>query len=299
MDNADRIADGHYARKQLHCPSRVVAWSHRSRFELARALVAPYAGGRLLDYGCGDGTFVAMVHASFAETRGADVDPAQIEACRRRLGDLRGVSFGLTSDIPGGGQPWRVITCMEVLEHCLEGERRRILEELASLCTPHGRVVISVPIETGPSLLVKQSMRAVAGLRGLGDYAYRERYSVVEMIRAVAGLSVPRVVYTGAGVTGPFSYYGHKGFDWREVERDIADRFRIERRLFTPVRLTGRFANSQAWFVCASSSRRTAESAAPYVDSRAGSSSPACAKTSRSDASAARGAPLRRPAGVP
>ena len=98
MENADRIADGHYARKQLHCPSRVVAWSHGSRFELARALVAPFSGGRLLDYGCGDGTFVAMVHASFAETRGADVDPEQIEACRRRLGDLRGVEFGLTSD---------------------------------------------------------------------------------------------------------------------------------------------------------------------------------------------------------
>jgi SAM-dependent methyltransferase len=283
MDNADRIADGHYARKQLHCPSRVVAWSHGSRFELARALVKPYAGGRLLDYGCGDGTFVAMVHALFAEARGADVDPHQIEACRRRLGDLRGVSFGLTSDT-AGGPAWTVITCMEVLEHCLETERRRILEELASKCAPQGRVIISVPIETGPSLLVKQCVRAVAGLRGLGDYAYRERYSAVEMIRGVAGLSVPRVLYTGAGATGPFSYYGHKGFDWRDVEREVAERFRIERRLFTPVRLTGRFANSQAWFVCATRGPRTAESDAPPADSPGASSSPARAKTNRSDA---------------
>jgi hypothetical protein len=71
------------------------------------------------------------------------------------------------------------------------------------------------------------------------------------MIRAVAGLSVPRVLYSGAGASGPFSYYGHKGFDWCDVEREVAARFRIERRLFTPVRMTGRFANSQAWFVCA------------------------------------------------
>jgi 2-polyprenyl-3-methyl-5-hydroxy-6-metoxy-1,4-benzoquinol methylase len=251
MENADRIADGHYARKQLHCPSRVVAWSHGSRFELARALVAPYAGGRLLDYGCGDGTFIAMVHASFAEAHGADVDPEQIAACRRRLGDLRGVSFGLTADTAGGHGAWSVITCMEVLEHCLEQERRRILDQLVSLCALDGRVIISVPIETGPSLLVKQCVRAVAGLRGLGDYAHRERYSAAEMIRAMAGLSVPRVVYTGAGANGPFSYYGHKGFDWRDVEQEVAARFRIERRLFTPVRVTGRLANSQAWFVCA------------------------------------------------
>jgi 2-polyprenyl-3-methyl-5-hydroxy-6-metoxy-1,4-benzoquinol methylase len=253
MENADRIADGHYARKQLHCPSRVVAWSHGSRFELARALVAPHAGGRLLDYGCGDGTFVAMVHASFAVTRGVDVDPEQIEACRRRLGDLRGVSFGLAAELLSDRDAWTVITCMEVLEHCLESERRRILDELGSLCSRGGRVIISVPIETGPSLIVKQCARALAGLRGLGDYAHRERYSPAEMIRAVAGFRVPRALYTGVGANGPFSYYGHKGFDWREVEREVAARFRIERRLFTPVRVTGRLANSQAWFVCARS----------------------------------------------
>src|SRR4029079_17002072 len=68
--DAARIAGGHYARKQIHCPSRVVAWSHGSRFDLARRLVAAAEGGRLLDYGCGDGTFVAMVHAGFAESRG-------------------------------------------------------------------------------------------------------------------------------------------------------------------------------------------------------------------------------------
>lgn len=298
MENADRIADGHYARKQLHCPSRAVAWSHGSRFALARTLVAPYAGGRLLDYGCGDGTFVAMVHDAFTETRGADVEPEQIAACRRRLGDLRGVSFSLTTDI-GCASAWTVITCMEVLEHCLESERRRILDELAVLCSPAGRVIVSVPIETGPSLLVKQCVRAVAGFRGLGDYAYRERYSPAEMIRAVAGLSVPRVVYTGTGASGPFSYYGHKGFDWREVEREVGDRFRIERRLFTPVRLTGRFANSQAWFVCATRSHRTVESAGPPVDSPATSSSQVSAKTSPSGASAVHGAAPRRPAGAP
>ena len=63
-----------------------------------------------------------------------------------------------------------VITCMEVLEHCLEPERLRVLDELAGLARPAGRVVISVPIEIGPSLAAKQLARALAGLRGLGDY---------------------------------------------------------------------------------------------------------------------------------
>jgi SAM-dependent methyltransferase len=227
-----------------------VAWSHGSRFDLARRLVAA-EGGRLLDYGCGDGTFVAMVHVGFAESRGVDVEPDQIAACRARLGDLPGVSFAMTRDLGASDErAWTVVTCMEVLEHCLEPERRRILTALGQLCAPGGLVIISVPIETGPSLVGKQFFRAVAGLRGFGDYAHRERYSPREIVRGTAGLAVPRVVYEGRGVNGPFSYYGHKGFEWRDVQREIAERLSIERRTFSPLPWAGSLLNSQVWFIC-------------------------------------------------
>lgn len=214
-------------------------------------MVAARAGGRLLDYGCGDGTFVAMVHGGFAETRGVDVEPDQIAACRERLGDLSGVSFAMTRDLDATERgAWSVVTCMEVLEHCLEPERLRIINELGRLSEPGGLIVISVPIETGPSLAGKQFFRAIAGLRGFGDYAHRERYSPVEMVRAAAGLAVPRVVYEGHGTTGPFSYYGHKGFEWRDVQREIAGRLSITRRTFSPLPWAGAVLNSQVWFMC-------------------------------------------------
>jgi hypothetical protein len=192
-----------------------------------------------------------MVHAGFAETRGVDVEPDQVAGCRARLGDLPGVSFALTRDLGAADEgAWTVVTCMEVLEHCLEAERRRILDELGRLCAANGAIVISVPIETGPSLVGKQFFRAIAGLRGFGDYAHRERYSPVEMLRAAAGFEVPRVVYEGHGATGPFAYYGHKGFEWRDVEREIAERLTIERRTFSPLPRAGSLLNSQVWFVC-------------------------------------------------
>lgn len=249
--NDARLRDGDYARKQIYCPSLVVRWSHGRRFELARRLVAPYAGGRLLDYGCGDGTFVAMAHAGFRETVGVDVDPGQIAECRRRLEDLPGVRFGLARDLaeaaPGS---WDVVTCMEVLEHCVEDERRRVLDALASAGRA-GRVVISVPIEVGPSLAGKQAFRALAGLRRLGDYQHREKYSLAEMLRSIAGLPVGRVAFDGRDADGPYRYYGHKGFDYRELAREIDARFAIERRLFSPIGWLGPVLNSQAWFVCA------------------------------------------------
>src|SRR4051812_20937796 len=214
----DLLKSGDYARKQIYCRSGIVRWSHGSRFELARALVAARAG-RLLDYGCGDGTFVAMVHAGFAESVGIDVDPKQVGECQARLGHLPGVRFGVTppagSPLPAG--TWDVVTCMEVLEHCLEDERRRVIGELRRLVSPSGMVVVSVPIEIGASLPGKHLVRLIAGLRGLGDYRHRERYSALELIRSTAGLPIARVPVEGDGPDGPYRYYGHKGFDYRDV----------------------------------------------------------------------------------
>jgi len=249
----DLLRDGDYARKQIFSRSRLVRFSHGSRFDLARKLVDPRQGGRLLDYGCGDGTFVAMVHDRFAETAGADVDARQLAECQARLGHLPGVRFGLTADLVRNEPParWDVVTCMEVLEHCLEPERRRVLDELARLVAPSGLVVISVPIEVGPSVACKQFVRALAGLRRLGDYQHRERYTPIEMARSVVGARIDRVAFKGSGPDGPYFYYGHKGFDFRDLEREIAQRMTITRRLFTPLPLTRALLNSQAWFVCA------------------------------------------------
>ena len=255
MDD-DVLRSGDYARKQIFCPSRIVRWSHGSRFDLARRLVAPRRGGRLLDYGCGDGTFVAMVHADFAETAGVDVDAGQIAECAARLGHLPGVRFALTGDLAREDSArWDVVTCMEVLEHCLEPERRRVLDELARLAAPGAAIVISVPIEIGPSVAGKQVVRALAALRGLGDYRHRERYTPVEMIRSIAGARIDRLAIQRPGPDGPSFYYGHKGFDFRDVEREIAARMTIVRRLFTPLPIFGPLLNSQAWFVCENRSR--------------------------------------------
>src|SRR5262249_59755010 len=131
-----------------------------------------------------------MAHAAFTETIGADVDPAQIAECAARLGHLPGVRFAQASALSPGPMPsalaWDVVTCMEVLEHCLEPERRRVIDELARLVAPQGLVVVSVPIEIGPSVAAKQLARAGAGLRGLGDYRHRERDSPWELLPSVA-----------------------------------------------------------------------------------------------------------------
>jgi 2-polyprenyl-3-methyl-5-hydroxy-6-metoxy-1,4-benzoquinol methylase len=250
---ADPVRQGHYARKQLYCPSAVVAWSHASRFRLALELAGARPGGRLLDYGCGDGTFLALAHGRFADAVGADVDAGQVVDCRHRLAELGNVAFVVTSmlDAPEHAGAYDVVTCMEVLEHTTDDERGRVVDALARLVRHDGRIIISVPIEVGPALLAKQLFRAIAAWRGHGDYRHRETYTVREMAAAALGRrGLARAIYAVDGVDGRFTYCGHKGFDWRVLEIELHERLAVDERLFSPMPLFGSVLNSQVWFVC-------------------------------------------------
>ena len=109
---------------------------------------------------------------------------------------------------------------MEMLEHCVDAERRRVLDELrAARARPAGRVVISVPIEIGPALLGKQFFRAIAAWRGHGDYPHRETLLPARAPAppALARPHLARARYAVDDAAGPLHYCGHKGFDWRDA----------------------------------------------------------------------------------
>ena len=55
------IQEGHYAKKQLRNPLGLIRWSHRARFAKALKLAADLKGRRVLDFGCGDATFLALL----------------------------------------------------------------------------------------------------------------------------------------------------------------------------------------------------------------------------------------------
>jgi 2-polyprenyl-3-methyl-5-hydroxy-6-metoxy-1,4-benzoquinol methylase len=250
------LAEGTYARKQIFSRSRLVAWSHGNRFAMAKRLVAEDAGGRLLDYGCGDGTFVAMVHDAFALTIGTDADAGQLADCARRFRDLPRLAFvpraALLEDSEARhAGAYDVVTCMEVLEHCVDDIRRGVLEDLRRLVAPGGRVIISVPIEVGPSLLAKQVARRLAAWRRIGDYQHAERYLWRELARmAVArpGRGIVRPTY-GAAEGGAYVHHGHKGFDWRGLEAEVRLYFDLEPLRYSPMPLLGSFLNSQVWLI--------------------------------------------------
>ena len=81
------VEDGHYYREQIGSSNKVIAWSHTSRFVKALSLLDA-SDLSVLDYGCGDGTFLAMAADQIKQGHGSDIDANQIEGCRERFAEL-------------------------------------------------------------------------------------------------------------------------------------------------------------------------------------------------------------------
>jgi 2-polyprenyl-3-methyl-5-hydroxy-6-metoxy-1,4-benzoquinol methylase len=244
------VEQGHFYKDQIANKLRVIAWSHRSRFATALQLIGQ-TRGNLLDYGCGDGTFLAMAADVVARGHGVDVNVNQVADCRSRLADLRNLTFSVPEDLCDGkfDGAFDLITCMETLEHVPEPVVDAVLADITRLCAPGGRVIISVPVEIGPSFLLKQTIRALAAQRGVSSYHLAERYGARDALRMLfAGRHtvVPRRAFTVDGRV----FYSHFGFNWRRMRDWVSRYLRVERTLFTPVGSFGGLVSSQAYFVC-------------------------------------------------
>ena len=246
---------GEYSRKQL-IGGGIMAWSHRRRFATALQLAQAHGARTVLDFGCGDGTLVGMLAATFPRAVGAEIDPRLVQHCAERFRHLPNASFVLTEELAASApHSFGLIMCTEVLEHCTSERLDAAIDTMRHLLARDGTLVVSVPVETGPALAVKQVARAVKALIG-GEATYRdrERYTLSEfLVMLLAGekTAIPRPVYRqDFAPDRPNPYHGHKGFNWRALRSRLALSFVIHRTTFSPTSMLGPGAASQAWLIC-------------------------------------------------
>jgi SAM-dependent methyltransferase len=249
LDNS--LRGGHYARKQIYCKDWLISWSHRRRYQVGLKLTRQLSASRILDYGCGDGTFLAMLAADSTASLsavGAEMYTSLVEDCNARLGRA-GLRFVLSDelDAPEHVNAYDLVSCMEVLEHIPNVEG--LLDRFRRLLVPSGVLLISVPVEIGPVLIIKQMIRTIAGWRGLGDYPGTSSYSLREYLASVfAGprQHIERPIHRDSDGQ---SFHDHKGFNWRVLRDAVARRFAIERTLSSPFVSLPPHLATQVWFV--------------------------------------------------
>ncbi len=235
-----------YSERLLQQGNTLTRLAHQSRFSAVLDAISGTQYTQALDYGCGDGWLLRMAYERgiVQSGFGVDVDPHMLSECHHNFADIAGFQFCHTDEIAARILPQScdLFICTETLEHVENTES--VLEQILPYCKPGARMVISVPVEIGPSLLVKQIGRYLANMKG--RYGY-ERYSPSELFSASILWDVNRFISSHSLNS---SYKGHKGFDYRNVEKMLRRKVDIEKIVFSPFPWLGNRLNSTVIWIC-------------------------------------------------
>lgn len=235
-----------YSQRILQQGSRLTRLAHRSRFGTVLDAIRNAQYTQALDYGCGDGWLLKMAYDQnlVKEGFGVDVEPLMLSSCKELFADIPGFQFCQPHELPEKISPKScdLILCTETLEHI--GEPESVLEQMLAYSQPGAKMVISVPIEIGPSLLFKQLGRYFANRKG--GYGY-ERYRLNELFSASILWNTNSFPSSHSAKA---SNTGHKGFDYRKIDKLLQRKVTIERTILTPFPWTGHLINSTVIWIC-------------------------------------------------
>jgi SAM-dependent methyltransferase len=121
------------------CPSFTWRAGQERRFRMIRRWASP-AGCRVLDVGCGVGTYTAAFRRETPHVFGVEVE---LERAREARGQVPGIVQAIGERLPFASGSFDLILSHEVLEHVTDD--RACAEEMVRVVRPGGRIVLFVP----------------------------------------------------------------------------------------------------------------------------------------------------------
>lgn len=105
--------------------------------------LSPQTVDRVLDFGCGDGYFIAQFKDKAREIYACDIDLGRLEKARKQYPFIRFVSIEAGKKLPFTNNFFDLVFMIGVLEHVERPDF--VLKELARVLKGNGQIVIHVP----------------------------------------------------------------------------------------------------------------------------------------------------------
>jgi SAM-dependent methyltransferase len=228
---------GDYTRNTTE-PLKRIAHSRRHR-QVVNLIARPFDADTVLDYGCADAHLLSYFigQLSRAKLVGYDPNPKLLSQASSA------VSAGaqLTTDIDAllAKRPgvFSLIYCIEVCEHLTDKALAQLFRNIRTLAAPRGRIIIGVPIETGPSGFLKALYRM--SKRG------RQGANLEKAMRSLVNAKIAREV------TDVERFGFHTGFSHINFRKTLQqNKFEIRKTYHLPFPLMRSVLNNEIYFVC-------------------------------------------------
>jgi hypothetical protein len=192
-----------YEKHTINSKNIFVRVAHRSRtIKGIEYIYNELQSGKLLDYGCGTGVFISILE-NFKKGVAIGYEPNYKGKFRKDI-----PIFSDFSEVQLN-KPFDIITIFEVIEHLSNENLDVFLLRSNEILSEDGIILISVPIEMGLGLIIKEIYRI--------NKRKKIEYKPLEFIKATF-LGIP-----GERIRNPAGNYGsHKGFDFRKLVKYIS-----------------------------------------------------------------------------
>jgi 2-polyprenyl-3-methyl-5-hydroxy-6-metoxy-1,4-benzoquinol methylase len=114
--------------------------ARRARYAPLSGIVRP--GDRVLDIGCGDGSFLELAREQGGEGFGMDLDPDKVAQTRAKGFQ---VLQGRVQDVDWGETRFDVVSLIHIVEHIPPGEVTEVLDRAVRSLSEAGRLLIVTP----------------------------------------------------------------------------------------------------------------------------------------------------------